>query len=368
MFAALYLVLTTAILHYVAVAMIERFRRFKALRNFAKGRHFEAPPLEHPWDVLGILKIYSSTRHLLKETALTNITDLFNRYGDTYASRILTQRVYFTCDPRNIKHVLVNSFEDFDNSTVRVHLFRPITEHGIFAVDGVEWKKARALYSNYFSKTREILDLDVQERGFQDLLVHIPASEPVDLQPLFLRMVLDMTGAFAMGVSIDSLKPNQSPQNRKFAESLMHAKKIMARDGFLGPLHHLLSRRDFYAACSNVHRYVEIVIKQELADKEHQSNGAVGSDHPAARKYLLKKLIQSSTDVTALRDGVVTIMVAGIDSVASLLSTTFWLLARDERVYVKLRESILKTIGLDPPTYDGLRKLTYLRYVFNEGK
>lgn len=87
-----------------------------------------------------------------------------------------------------------------------------------------------------------------------------------------------------------------------------------------------------------------------------------------SRPSLLQGLMENSSNVVELRDGVISILIAGIDSVATLLSTTFWLLAQDERIYQKLRTSVLDTIGQELPSYDQLKSLAYLRYVFNEGQ
>ncbi|KAJ5424805.1 hypothetical protein N7445_010778 [Penicillium cf. griseofulvum] len=286
---------------------------------------------ERPWDILGLVKIYSSTKHLLNETALSNVSALFKCYGDTYASRILTQRVYFTCDPRNIRHVLINRFSDFDASDVRAHLFAPITPHGIFAVDGAEWKEARSLYADIFSATRKIFDLQLQEDSFQGLIKQIPRGQAVDLAPLFLKLVLDVNSAFAMGTGLDTLKQDQSLEEKE--------------------------------------AYVEKVVRNEMAAREYQkqSNAATVDDERQKRtQSLLSRILDNTNDVHAVRDAVVTILIAGTDSVASMLSTTFYLLARHEHVYAKLRQEILDTIGTEPPTYDNIRKATYLRYVFNE--
>lgn len=70
------------------------------------------------YDYLGIIKIITATHHLLKRTALANTVNLFCQHGETFASTILTKRVLFTCDLRNIKHLLITHFVDFDSSTV----------------------------------------------------------------------------------------------------------------------------------------------------------------------------------------------------------------------------------------------------------
>ncbi|KAL2870553.1 cytochrome P450 monooxygenase afumB [Aspergillus lucknowensis] len=363
MYTPLYIALLTALLHYTLTLAISSYRTHRKRAALKREHNCSPPTTENAWDILGLFKIYTSTKHLLNETALTNISDLFTRYGDTYASRILSQRVYFTCDPRNIRHVLINRFVDFDASDVRAHLFAPITPGGIFALDGDGWKRARSLYADIFSATRKIFDVKLQEDSFSAFVKLIPRGQAVDLQPLFLKLILDVNSAFAMGVSPDTLRPEvQSKAKKELADSLMYAKRIMARDGFLGPLHYFLSRKDFYTACLTVRGFVEDVVRKEIASREHEK----GSLKDNTSQSLLQRILDNTDDIEGVRDAVVTILIAGTDSVASMLSTTFFLLARHERVYDKLRQEILDTVGTEPPTYETIRKVTYLRYVFNE--
>ncbi|KAE8353766.1 cytochrome P450 [Aspergillus coremiiformis] len=363
-----YLALAPVLLHFVIVFAVKCFRSWQALKSFAKEHRCKRPVMERPWDILGIVRMYRSRNHLLQETLLANITELFTRYGETYASRILSQRVYFTCDPRNIRHMLFNQFSDFNSSDIRVHLFRPITAHGIFALDGEEWKVARSLYSDFFSRTRRILDLQLHEAGFQAFRHHISVGHAIDLGPLFLKLILDVNSAFTMGVCIDTLSPDQSADKKQLADSLIHVKRMIACNGFLGPLHHFLGKKDFYAACANVHAFVEAVISKEMSSRIQDKHLHGGGENPngLVHSSLLHQVLDRTSEVADVRDAVVTILIAGTDSVASLLSTTFFLLARHERVYAKLRRDILEIVGTELPAYEALRKVAYLRHVFNE--
>lgn len=354
----------------ISIKIIEGVRKlcqYYAFRRSARSHGCKDPPCENPYDYFGLLKAISSTRQLLNKTALATATELFEKHGATYTSRIFGEEYLFTCDPPNIKQVLVTRFVDFDSSVTRAHIFRPITEHGIFAVDGPEWKVARDMYRNQFSNTRAIIDLQMQERHFQSFLSRVSLLDPpCNLQPLFLDLTMDLTTAFALGESVDSLSLAQPDHKKHFVESLLYVKKTMARDGFLGPVAKLLSKRRFHRACADVKEYVEPFIIEALnRDRKHkgdsilQEKGSKGSN-------LLDGLIENSDDIVSLRDGVITILIAGIDSVASLLSTTFWLLARDERVFQKLRANTLDYIGEGNPTYEQIRNFSYLRHVFNE--
>lgn len=367
MIPVLSLAVLTALL-YFPVVIIDKFRRWQHLRRFAVVHNCKPTRRSLPWDILGLYKIYSAALHVVRGTSLADSTRLFRTHGETYSARMLGQVVFFTCEPRNMRQVLVTRFSDFDSSRgIRDHLFRPITTRGIFVLDGAEWKVARALFRNQFSNTRAIFDLESQERCFRNLEREIAAAgvggRGLDLQPLFLRLTLDLTTAFAMGVSADSLRPDQAPAKREFVASLMYVKKTIARNGFLGPLHVFLSKTEFHIACGKVHRFVENVIHERLAANKPGKGKTSG--RPSC---LLDGLIEASKDVVEIRDGVITLLIAGIDSVATLLSTTFFLLAQHEYVFEKLRKSILETAGHEPPTYEQLRRLKYLHHVFNESE
>ncbi|KAL6720304.1 hypothetical protein ACLMJK_002225 [Lecanora helva] len=371
MTASLFLLLVAIVTVPFSVAFAEgtsKLSHYRSAKRFSKYHECKPPPCENPYDFLGLLKIIIATRHLLKKTAIANATELFQKLGETYSSIIFGEKVVFTCNPLNIKQVLVTRFVDFDSSVVRAHVFRPITEHGIFAVDGQEWKAARDVYRNVFSNTRTIFDVDIQEKHFQAFLGQIrQINKPYNLQPLFLNLILDLTTAFALGDSVDSLSSSQPSDKKAFVDSLLYVKKTMARDGFLGPVSMLLSRRDFYHGCEDVKRYVESYIFASLRKKQHLEGENPDQVENIARRFnLLDELAQDNENIVNLRDGVITVLIAGIDSVAGLLSTTFWLLARHPQTFEKLRESILEHIGQDPPTYDQLRNFPYLRHVLNE--
>lgn len=301
----------------------QKWVRYQALCRFSKSQACQNPPYHLPYDFMGIVGVYRSFRHLLNKTALGNMSNLFEKYGETYASRIWLQTAIFTCDSRNIKHLLITRFIDFDSSTPRIHFFRPIVGRGIFAVDGPEWKIARDVYRGQFAHTRSIINLSKHEKHFQALIRRIPqAGTSFDLQPLFLSLIFDLTTEFALGESSDSLNPNQSKDKKRFVDALLYTKKIMVRDGFLGPVHHFLSKSDFYKNCKQVHQYVEKLINKKL-ETDHQYGETHDKEQGPKGYSILRGLTENTKNRLELRDGVITILIAGINSVTSLLSTIF---------------------------------------------
>lgn len=347
-------------------ASFQEYRSTQEADKYAKLHGCKEPVKEDPYDFLGIKKVYTSTRALLNKRALENAINAFEKHGETFGSRILAQRVFFTCSPRNIKHVLVSRFVDFEASSVRSHLFKPITEKGIFAVDGQEWKHARDLYRGLFTNTRSVTNIPKLESRFQTLLKYLPEGEAVDMQKLFLKLTLDMTSEFAIGESLDTLSPDtQSQEKKDLVKSLLYVDKILARDGFLGPAAAFLSKKEFHKCCGDVHRFVEKRIYAGL--EKRRALKAKSEDLPEAFN-ILEGLMVNTEEMLELRDSATTILIAGVEGITSLIGTVFYLLSRNPRVQDKLRSIILETIGHEVPTFDQLQNLAYLRFVLNESK
>lgn len=75
-----------------------------------------------------------------------------------------------------------------------------------------------------------------------------------------------------------------------------------------------------------------------------------------------------TTDVNVLRDQALNLLIAGRDTVASLLSWMFYSLALHPEVFEKLRREILQEFGTDTDkiTFGTLKRCKYLQYCINE--
>ncbi|KAL4965564.1 cytochrome P450 monooxygenase afumB [Aspergillus stella-maris] len=369
-----YIAAFTLAFYYTILYTLECIKQWKLRSTIAKKHDCAKPAAQRPWDILGLFNIYPSIKHFYRKAVLDNMSASFTQYGDTYSSRILHRRVYITRDPCNIRHILVTAFADFNSVDVRAHLFRPIAGESIFVQDGEHWKAVRALYTDMFSRARQLFSSNAQEAGFQALLQSASTGpgdqHAVELQQLFLKLILDVNSMLAMGVGTDALSPFQTADKKQFVESLIHAKRVMARNAFLGPLHHLLGKKDFQKACRNVKDFVERVVKDEFASRSQriqiQANNKEITSKPEIHTNLQQLMLDKNNDIDHVRDEIVLVLIAGTDSVASLLSSTFYFLARHETVYAKLRKEIIDTFDTEKPTYEMLRKIPYLSHIFNE--
>jgi cytochrome P450 len=349
---SLHMAAFVALFGIIIIITERRWYHLKELRNLERLFGCKRLPDEsdrYGGDFLGIAKALELASHFKGRSSLQYTNSLFQRYGETYSSNVLTYRMIFTCNAENIKSLLSTSFANFDGATLRKPMFKPLTPHGIFTVDGAEWKSHRASMRSRLSNPREIVDLNSCEGHFQDFCQHVPPNGQVfDVQACVSALVLDIQTRFALGESIDALNREQSPEKKQFQDDLLFVTERIIDDGYRGPLRYLYSRRTFHQSCKRARDYVSAYIPVHI---EGQSNG----DKKTAFQTSL--LIDQTLDV----------MLAN-DSMSTSLSGLFYCLAQDERVVSKLRASILETVGVSPPSWEQLGELHYVRWVLQEGK
>lgn len=344
----------------IAILLVRKLYQMQVLQHLERVHNCERPPTESDrfrYDLFGLAKAVEIWFHFRRRTSLQYTTRLFEKYGETYESNVLGYRLVFTCNATNTSHLLSTGFGDFDSAPLRKPLFEPITPHGIFTLDGADWKKSREKVRTTFSNLRKVVDLDLCERHFQAFLQHVPPNgEMFDIQYHVFALSLDIQSSLSLGESVDGLSLSQSRENKRFTEDLLFVKERIVHDGFRGPLRYIFPRRQFTDYCRRLQNYVRARTPDAGRARFTSSRGG-----PFDQKT------GNTAPQSELTDQALSILLAN-DSMGMALSALFFCLAKDQRVLRKLRESILDTVGLTPPTWEKLGALHYVRWTLNEGE
>ena len=355
----------------VFTIVIQKLQQHHQVSQFSKTNRCQTIPQETDlwYDYLGIFKLVELASSFRERKSLVYTNALFDKYGDTYESNIIGQKLIFTYNTHNIRHILTTGFSDYDSSQLRAHLFRPITPQGVFTADGAEWRRIRNLLRSQFSNNRLICDLDIFEKHVQIFIQSVPPKgEAFDLQTRFADLCLDITTSFTLGEHVDALSPTRTHEKKQFMQDLLCIKETIHRDGVLGPLRHLFRQNQYSDACARARNFVMFYAYRAVESRNEESHGGQEGERTAQGYAFIRGLTEHTKDVSELTDQSLSLLLAAVDSVTTLLSATFFLLAQNERVVRKLRASILDSIGNECPTYEQLKTLGYMRCVFNEGQ
>lgn len=179
------------------------------------------------------------------------------------------------------------------------------------------------------------------------------------------RQTIDSATEFLFGESIDSLGAGDNQPS--FAKDFNTSQNGLAIRTRLG--HLMVFHRDkaFLKATVEARRFVDRFVQKALDYRSAHANGEDTSKSTEKRYVFLHELSKQTTERTVLTDQILNVLLAGRDTTASLLSITFFILARRPDVWKKLRHDVLK-VEQEKPSFEDLKSMTYLTWVLNESK
>nr|UPX44842.1 hypothetical protein FAC5L9_05 [Penicillium camemberti] len=339
----------------VIVLVFARVRRHLEIRAFKKAHGCE-PPIRAPQKerIIG----WSAYQHLQKtRREHVSLHQTFRRameIGRTNTAVVMGQEIISTCDPENIKTVLATNFKDYGIGP-RMHAMGPLLGEGIFTTDDEQWQHSRALIRPSFTRT-QVADLSSLETHVQALLSCIPAQDGavVDLQPLFFNLTIDSATDFLLGQSVSCQGSAVGSPAWEFSEAFDHAEQVLHKRGELGALAWLIRDAKFEPACKVVHEFTDKYIREALK-----------GDTKAGRYNLLAELAGACDDPIQIRNELLNVLLAARDTTAGLLSSVFYLLARNPDAWNKLSQEVGQLDG-KAPDYKFLKEMPYLKSVLNE--
>ena len=290
------------------------------------------------------------------------------RYGNTITTKFLTMDLISTIEPENVKSVLATNFEDWALPDTRKYTFDPLMGSGIFTTDGPAWRHSRQLLKPTFDRS-QVGNLAMLETHVRHLIQAIPKDgSTIDLQELFFELTIDSATQMLFGKSTNSLVQNHAsttPKNRSFAECYDRALEQISRVSIHGRLSALLFRgSNFREDVKVVHGLIDKYIQSSFAAREPHGKDMENSE-TGDRYIFLNQLINTNEDPVRIRSELMNILVAGRDTTACLLSSTWFVLARRADIWAKLRIEVDELEG-KPPTLEQVRGMKYLRGVINE--
>ena len=290
-----------------------------------------------------------------------------------------------TIAPANIKALLSTQFNDFGLGG-RLPAFAPLLTGGIFVSDGPAWQHSRALVRPAFTRA-EIADLGRFDRHVQRLVAQIPVDgeTTVDLMPLFYRLTLDQATEFLLGESVESLVAGPESEQRRFGVAFDYVQGRLGGWNTAGWGARVWPNRKCEEAVRCVHGFVDGFVERAQAkaraaggsregkeikiEKETGKDGDEGDendgDGKAGRYVFLDALALQTSDPIEMRNEILGILLAGRDTTASMLTSTFHALSLRPDIWAHLRAEVAPLKG-EAPDYETLRNFKYLRYFMNE--
>ncbi|XP_057466490.1 cytochrome P450 94C1 [Actinidia eriantha] len=251
-----------------------------------------------------------------------------------------------TANPDNVEYMLKTRFDNFPKGKPFSAILGDLLGKGIFNVDGDSWKFQRKMASlelgsvSIRSHALEIVSSEIQNR-----LIPLMSSEAgkkggvFDLQDVFRRFSFDTICQFSFGLDPGCLQLDLPISDLAVAFDL--ASKLLAERAMTGSPWvwkvkrqlNLGSEKKLKAAIKAIH-----VLAEEVIQNRRKLGFSTQND-------LLSRFMGTINDERYLRDIVISFLLAGRDTVASALTTFFWLVAQHPEVEAAIREESDRVMG-----------------------
>jgi cytochrome P450 len=314
------------------------------------------PPGPSSLELLGQLR-------KIQRNAPEYLLDAARRYGDLVYFDVPKNPAYFLNHPNLIKHVLLDNHRKYSKDTIQYNSLSEITGKGLLTSDGSFWLRQRRLAQPAFARQRLMKLDEVVTPATQAMLDRWEAiarkGDPLDVDGEMMRLALEVVGKalFSIDLSQDAIR---------LVEAVLTALDYIvgrARNPTsLSSLPFLMTPRKarFNAAVSTLNMTVYEMIAERQAAEDP------GSD-------LLGMLLKARDPETGsamtpeqVRDEVITILIAGHETVASALTWSWYLLAKHPAQWEQMHAEGKRVLGDEPPTTGDLADIPYTGQVFSE--
>ncbi|KAM3288266.1 cytochrome 94C1 [Capsicum chacoense] len=266
-----------------------------------------------------------------------------------------------TSNPQNVEYMLKTRFENYPKGRTFSTILGDFLGRGIFNVDGDLWKFQKRMSSLELGKVSirsyafEVVKNEIDKRLLP--LLDDKQVGVLDFQDIFRRFSFDSICRFSFGLDPKCLE--SSLPISQFALSFDLASNLSAKRAMTtSPIVWKIKRFLNIGSEKKLREAIEVI--NILAQEVIRQKRKLGfSNH----KDLLSRFMGSISDETYLRDIVISFLLAGRDTIASALTSFFYVIANHPEVAKSIREEADRVHGQnkDFTSYEQMSELHYLQ-------
>ncbi|KAK4771560.1 hypothetical protein SAY87_032092 [Trapa incisa] len=300
--------------------------------------------------------------------------ELYLTYGGIFRLTFGPKSFLIVSDPSIAKHILKDNSKSYSKG-ILAEILDFVMGKGLIPADGEIWRVRRraivpALHQKYVAAMVNLFG-QASDRLCQKLDAAASDGEDVEMESLFSRLTLDIIGRAVFNYEFDSLT-NDTGIVEAVYTVLREAedRSVAPIPTWEIPIWKDISPRQkkVNAALKLVNETLDSLIdicKRLVEQEDLQFHEEYMNDEDPS---ILHFLLASGDDVSSkqLRDDLMTMLIAGHETSAAVLTWTFYILSQEPGAMAKLQNEVDSVIGDRYPTIEDMKKLKYTTRVINE--
>ena len=313
------------------------------------------PPELKGWPLVGVLPA-------LRRDPLRFFTRVARAHGGAVTLRFGADRVVMLNDPAMIRHVLQDNRLNYEKSKF-YDMMRSVLGEGIFLAEGDDWLHQRKTAARCFQGCQLRRMTEAMQTAVDEMLARwrrqAAAEAPVDVVPEMMRLTLDIVMRTLFSVH---LQGEHEQVYLAMTRVLRDAERRIWSPFVLPRWLPTANNRAVKDALASLDGFVYGLIARRRAAARSAAHD------PESEGDLLDLMManQNGRSDKALRDQVLSMILAGHETTANGLAWTWYLLSLHPESRRRVKAEVESVLGGRAPEFADLSKLTYTRCVLDE--
>lgn len=301
----------------------------------------------------------------------------YQNYGPVFKLAFGPKSFMVVSDPVIVKHILKENSKNYDKGLL-AEILEPIMGNGLIPAKPEIWKIRRRAIVPGFHKAwlNAMMKLFVNCNGplLKKLDNAAETGNTLNMETEFCSVSLDIIGKAVFNYDFGSVN-NESPVVKAVYAALQEAER---RSTSFIPYWNIPYAEKFMDSLKSFHDNMNLLddVLNELIEKALETQEDIEEEDLQNRDYdtmenpsLLRFLVDMRGEESSskqLRDDLMTMLVAGHETTAAVLTWTMFELSQQPKLYAEVRAEIDLVLGDREPGYDDLMKLNLVRLCLAE--
>lgn len=297
---------------------------------------------------------------LIQAHPLQFLLNLYQTYGPIARFQAFSTPVIHVAHPDALKYILQDNHRNYSKDTLQYNSLSIITGKGLLTNDGTDWLRQRRLAQPAFARDK-LSGLDKIVVPSTEAFIHhwenLRENSVIDMDAEMIRLTLEIVGKALFSIDLSKEAPHLTNAVMTTLDYIVFRVKTLT----LIPVSLPLPRnQSFKKALKTLEDAVDRIIQRR------RKEGKLGEDLLGI--FLQAKDAENGKGMSdrQIRDEVMTMLIAGHETVASALTWTWYLLATHPKIEKRLFEEAHGVLRGNPPAVRDLENLPYTSQVFTE--
>lgn len=282
------------------------------------------------------------------------------KYGDLVLLGQGKFSAYFINHPDAIQHVLQDNHKNYTKNTIQYNQLRKITGNGLLTNDGDTWLKHRRVLQPAFTRQRLMALIPLVNELMPPMVDRwkkaADTGELINVDQEMMELALEIVSRsmFGMGIAGESKK--------------LTGAVITALDHLIDRVRNPIQLPDPFPTRANLRNRKAMQTLDAVCYRIIRNANNIQLNDENLLAMLLHAHQDSALDFgeAQTRDEVITILIAGHETVASALTWTWYLLSQNPAYFEKVAVEIQSVLGNRRPEEADYEKLVLTGQIFDE--